>query len=741
MKRAQLTDIRGISRHLNETVQSSCVLIDNDCCFHIAGISFLPYHGAAYAAQVLDSSSVATQALVPGVAYSAVTTQIPVQALPYAQPVTSGCAVTDHSLGNKNAVVPAASSVPVLSAVVNQAVNNAQSMPSVKPPLQSINLTDLLDYSFLMEHGMAETAGSVDLRNPTVLANMLQSLNASTQATDTRQQFSVSKPPAVQSEQAFQQTATVDQQQAVMALSNQQSLAAGQQLYAGYASSTAAVFQQKDAVNAGGVLWPWSESVLSADKSQGVSVVSSVAMPVSSVSYEAVSPPSASADNMSTFSLLDNLQLTADGGYQLAANFLGSTVETSTLFAAATPYTAYSLASASSQQSRTDTTWNGAALSAYSAAATSARLQGPGIELSERSMLTGPLDTAAGRQSAVTELDKMQSRQKSNLGIVLPMLHTSATDDRTSNSTSQTASLCRTTSSVSADVHRMSVLSSDAPVQPALEYLTANSLQSSADKLGAGSVADTATGGIVLTNITGNVYVNQYTMMPGGGTQPLDNALLHATDLATGGSLSCETAVDESACSLNAAPSVAVLLKNTDDELNAFAVGQPLTSSTAGLQPQCRNNLPATRKSPAAAAPESSFFDAEAAPVLAAKPSNKFESCFLQFICGHKAETLSSVLNSPIKTRPVLPKYVPEPRRLRAAEVTVDSVDETTELVSVEPSPVVTTDTVTTAPLTTAELASVVNVSNSSYLCEERALVHCVLVFVVTLMMLLLNFQ
>jgi len=615
--------------------------------------------------------------------------------------VTSSYGVADQSLAHKNANT-------VLSAV--NPVNNAQSAP-LKQPLQSINLTDLLDYSFLMEHGMAEAAGTVDLRNPTVLANMLQSLNAaslpsascseerSTQPVDTRQ-FPVTKQP-VQGEQLFQETVTVNQQQ--VPLSNQQ-LAAGQ-MYASYGSVASS--QQKDTVHGGGVLWPWSDPVLITDKSQSEGAVAvvqpaSVATSVTSsslpVSYEAVSPPSASGENMS-FSLLDNLQLTGDaaaGGYQLT-NFLGSTVDTSALFAAASPY---SLASAS-QHTRTDT-WNGAASASYGATANA-----------ERSILTVPpttLETSVGRQS-IAELEKMQ-KQKSNLGIVLPMTHGSA--DERSGITSQASSLCRT--SGTSDVQ--------SAVEPQNQYLTNNQLAT--DKC-SGSVADTAAGGIVLTNITGNVYVNQYTMMP-GGAQPLDNALLHA-DLANTGatsSLSYDGSIDETAYSL-AAPSVAVLLKNTDDELGTFAA-EPLTSV---LGVQQHRNPPASRKP---VAPESSFFGAEAAPVLAAKPSNKFESCFLQFICGHKAETLSSVLNSPIKTRPVLPKYIPEPRRQKAPEVTVDAVEEKTETSSepTPPSSVTTNDTTidtnidttvdatidATVTQSTTELASVLNVSCLSYLCK-----------------------
>jgi len=658
---------------------------------HFAGISFLPYHGAAYAAQVLDSSAVPTQTILPGVAYNAVTTTAVQAPLQYGQPVASSYGITDYSLTNKNAV--AANTVPVLSAV--NPVSNGQSLP-LKQPLQSINLTDLLDYSFLMEHGMGEAPGTVDLRNPTLLANMLQqSLSAgslpsascsddrSTQPVDNRQ-FSVTKQP-VQNEQPFQESMTVAQQQ--LQLSNQQLPAS--QLYASYGTVASSASQQKDIVHGGGVLWPWSDPVLIADKSQNEGAVAavqstSVASSVSSsslpVTYEAVSPPSASVDNMS-FSLLDNLQLAGDapGGYQLT-NFLGSTVDTSALFPTASPY---SFASAS-QHSRTDT-WNGAASASYSATA-NARLQ-PSLEPSERSTLTVPpttSETTVSRQS-FAELEKMQ-KQKSNLGIVLPMTH-SNTDERNST-TSQASSLCR--SSVAGDVQ--------SAVEPQNQYLTGSQL--SAEKL-SGSAADTATGGIVLTNITGNVYVNQYTMLP-GGAQPLDNTLLHA-DLAAGGatsSLSYDNVVDESSYSL-AVPSVAVLLKTTQDELSAFAA-KPLTSVANGQQ---HTSLTPAQQSET---PESSFFGAEATPVLNAKPSNKFESCFLQFICGHKAETLSSVLNSPIKTRPVLPKYIPEPRRQKVAKVTVDDVEEMTESLS-EPSSVTVNET--TAAPSVPGVASLLNVS------------------------------
>jgi len=99
-------------------------------------------------------------------------------------------------------------------------------------------------------------------------------------------------------------------------------------------------------------------------------------------------------------------------------------------------------------------------------------------------------------------------------------------------------------------------------------------------------------------------------MVPGGGTggtQPLDNALLHATDLAGSGSVSYDGAVDETAgYSLN--PSVAVLLKNaTDTELNTFTAVQPIVAGVHPPQQQQhrRNNLQtATTKKPSTAAGE-----------------------------------------------------------------------------------------------------------------------------------------
>jgi len=678
-----------------------------DFLYHIAGFSFLPYPGAAYAAQVLDGSAVPTQTILPGVAYNAVMTTAEAQAQ-YSQPVTSSYRAAEHSLVDKNMAV--ANAVPVLSAV--NPVNSGQSAQPLKPPLQSINLTDLLDYSIWMDHGMAEAAGSVDLRSPAVLANMLQlqSLNAaglpaascsderSTQASqpaDVRQ-FPVAKPP-IHGLQPFQEAMNINQQH--VPLSNQQ-LAAGQ-LYAGYGAmaSTAAVLQssqQKDTVQGGGAVWPWGDQVLITDKSQNAGAAGVVQPPSVStsssltMSYEAVSPPAASADSMS-FSLLDNLQLTADAasGYQLN-NFLGSTVDTSALFAAAP----YNLAS-TSQHSRTDT-WTGAAVSSasYSAAA-NARLPSS-LELNERSSAIVPhttLETAVS-QPSVVGLEKVQ-KQKPNLGVVLPMTHNNP--DERNSVISEASSSCRTTS-VSGDTQSAG--------DPQNEYLANGQL--SAEK-SSGPAADTATGGIVLTNITGNVYVNQYTMLP-GGTQPLDNALLHA-DLAVGGgtgSLSYDSVVGETSYSL-AAPSVAVMLNTGDNELTTFAA-EPLTSVGNVQQPRNlpHSAQPASRKS---VAPESSFFGAEAAPVLAAKPSNKFESCFLQFICGHKAETLSSVLNSPIKTRPVLPKYIPEPPRPKAAEVNEVSMEESEDKMEVahEPSPVTTDDNDTTAPPVT-ESASASNV-------------------------------
>jgi len=658
-------------------------------CMSVLGISFLSYPGAAYAAQVLDGSAVPSQSLLPGVGYSVVMTTA-VQSQPhYSQPVTSTYRLTEHLSADKN--IPVANAVPVLSAV-NQATNEAQPV-QLKQPLQSINLTDLLDYSFLMEHGMSEAAGTVDLRNPAVLANMIQSLNAASvpsadeRSTQAFQPVDIRQFPAakqtVPNQQPFQESVTVNSHQQVP-LSNQQ-LPTGQ-LYAsqGTVASTAPVLQssqQKGAVQAGsGVMWPWTDQ-LSIHKSQNDAVQPvSVATSLSSVSYEAVSPPAVSVDNMS-FSLLDNLQFTGDaaGGYQLSS-FLGSTVDPSAIFTAAP----YSLA-LTSQQSRTDL-WGGSAVTSSSFSATSdARLQ-PSLELNERSTSNVPLTTfesAVSRQPGV-ELEKVL-KQKSNLGIVMPMPQSSR--EERSAVTSQAAS-CRTTS-VSGDTEQQS------------QYLT-NS-QASAEK-SSGPVADTASGGIVLTNITGNVYVNQYTMMPGGG-QPLDSTLLHA-DLPVGGavgSLSYDTVVDEMEYPL-AAPSVAVMMNTTDDELNTFAA--PSLASIATVQQpkhQPHSAQPATRKQPA---PESSFFGADAEPVLAAKPSNKFESCFLQFICGHKAETLSSVLNSPIKTRPVLPKYIPEPHRPKPAEPPVEESEDKVVALS-ESSLVTVSESTVQSPTSSASVTSV----------------------------------
>jgi len=703
-------------RHENESRLNKFCLgfleksVIRNCCLHCVGISFLPYPGAAYAAQVLDGSGVPTQPILPGVAYNAVVTTAIQSQSQYAQPVTSSYRLSDNSSTDKNATT-VANTVP--------APGNGQPLP-LKQPLQSINLTDLLDYSFFMEHGTAEAAATVDLRNQTVLANMLQSLNAANlpaaTCSDERNaqasqpvsigQFPLAKQPA-ESQQLFQQGLTLEQQQHI-ALSNQQ-LTAGQ-LYGTVASAAALEqsSQQKGGVQSSGALWPWSDQVLMTDKTQAEGVVPSaaVATPVSSsslpVSYEAVSPPSATVDNM-TFSLLDNLQFTSDAAssYQLNS-FLGSAVDTSTLFGAA-PHSLVSI----SQQSRPDA-WNSLAVTSasYSTTAnTNARLQ-PVLQQNERSRLNAPLaalDTTTVSQQSIVELEKVQ-KQRPNLGVVLPMTH--GNSDERNVITSQTSSSCRTTS-VSGDVQ------SAVEQQNQSQYLPSSHL--SAEK-SAGS--DTATGGIVLTNITGNVYVNQYTMLP-GGAQPLDNTLLHA-DLAVGGaasSLPYDNVIDETTYSL-AAPSVAVMLNNTNNELRTFAA-EPLTSAASAQQPnnQSHSVQQTARKS---VAPESSFFGADAAPVLAAKPSNKFESCFLQFICGHKAETLSSVLNSPIKTRPVLPKYIPEPRRPKVAEVPVnDSTDKTdkTEVLSEpalsEPASVTTSDTTATTATTaqsTVVPASVMNV-------------------------------
>ena len=110
-----------------------------DCCLLIAGISFLPYHGAAYAAQVLESSAVPTQTVLPGVTYNAVTTTAVQAPLQYGQPVASSYGITDYPLtNNKNAAV--ANTLPVLSAV--NSASNGQSLPLKQPLQSSVKLID-----------------------------------------------------------------------------------------------------------------------------------------------------------------------------------------------------------------------------------------------------------------------------------------------------------------------------------------------------------------------------------------------------------------------------------------------------------------------------------------------------------------------------------------------------------------------------------------------------------------------
>jgi len=195
---------------------------------------------------------------------------------------------------------------------------------------------------------------------------------------------------------------------------------------------------------------------------------------------------------------------------------------------------------------------------------------------------------------------------------------------------------------------------------------------------------------IYLANINGNIYVNQYTMLQQPGDTALGDDYNPLTDFgiaAHGGGVypTIDQAGYQSIVSEDVGyhkevdcheykeadvPSRSTMLvpNVNDQELGHLTVGPPVSNFT----PKASNHSPAAvltsttstgilRRQPHELQPPVTS-DVPVLPKL--KTGNAFENSFLKFLCGEKTETLSSVTTSPIKNRPVMPKYVPEaPRR------------------------------------------------------------------------------
>jgi hypothetical protein len=387
---------------------------------------------------------------------------------------------------------------------------------------------------------------------------------------------------------------------------------------------------------------------------------------VEPVIYEAVSPAAAAAAAGNTdplaYNFLDSLQL---------GNLFGSTVDTSALFSV---QTTQEMAVEATKSSVSELHGNGQLCNVDE-----------GKSNPVRDVLAEAVSQAFSGDKLPSDESDKGIRPKPNLGIVLPLSH--------GRDVNRAPAVVPVTPKAGVNNLEISATSLDCS-----SSVSSTSEQPSFEKLALptsdGHSSAAGGGGIVLTNITGNVYVNQYTMLP-GGTQAVDNALLH-TDLtlfpATGSLVSHNDSLlleDEASYKQQAAParqaakiSVVLPANEADDELGHLAV-DPVTGtrddSTAPARIAARVPVSQPRKST-----DNVFFGSDATPLMTAKPSNEFESCFLKFLCGHKAETLSSVLNSPIRARPELPKYIPEVRRSRSSTVSETSAN-TSDVEIVEP--------------------------------------------------------
>lgn len=165
--------------------------------------------------------------------------------------------------------------------------------------------------------------------------------------------------------------------------------------------------------------------------------------------------------------------------------------------------------------------------------------------------------------------------------------------------------------------------------------------------------SDTHNSPIVLTNITGNVYVNQYTMLQ-PGSMPLVNQDMSVQTMARYEQMmkAEQEKAEQKSCSVLLVPN------ENDDEFGHLSV-DPVAKQNVGRAGNATQFPPSGSSLSTLQVP---MTDQNVLPKQKAGNS-AFENSYMNFVQGHKSETLSSVTNSPIKNRPVLPKYIPEMRR------------------------------------------------------------------------------
>ena len=160
----------------------------------------------------------------------------------------------------------------------------------------------------------------------------------------------------------------------------------------------------------------------------------------------------------------------------------------------------------------------------------------------------------------------------------------------------------------------------------------------SKDDAGCGADDARSNSAIVLSNITGNIYINQYSMLQPDGSE---NPLLHPVGLSYDPYGQPEEEKVDNKTTMLLVPN------ERDDEFGH------LTATAPAVQPEPSVPTLGCQQSEPLISPK----------ISKAIPKSAFENSFLKFVCGQQTETLSSVTNSPIKNRPPLPKYIPEVKK------------------------------------------------------------------------------
>lgn len=409
---------------------------------------------------------------------------------------------------------------------------------------------------------------------------------------------------------------------------------------------------------------PWSTNAQYCEQQDSGSLSRNIGMTGPAVSYEAVSPPPST--EAQSFSFVDSLHLYSDGvqvkdilssAYDLSENpiYVKNLFDMPLIYASQAP--------AGDGNSQVST-----ALMPFSLQAV--------VPSSDGCRLDQTTKLLACQENAGDRSRRQKTKPTTEVGVVLPMPQNKSSKPISSNPLlvefETSASIenpvqrhsCNEMIQYGGDLTHQSRALLQNYKPDAQQKMTSSDVASQGKLSG---VAGGVTGGrneipsdahnspIVLTNITGNVYVNQYTMLQPGSMPLLGQGTPFQSVAHYDPSLKNEQdKADAKSCSVLLVPN------EHDDEFGHLSV-DPFVKQSAACRPADGVNQSSSSVPLVQIASSGSIVLPKSKAVNSA-----FESSYVNFVHGHKSETLSSVTNSPIKNKPVLPKYIPEVRRPRS---------------------------------------------------------------------------